>query len=174
MKRDPQDNDRRDPESGAPRSGWIGLLGRLAGCVQGLYALVFGWYAIILLSHCYHPRFWGKGIDDPAHLDLGEFFFGMVCALLALSGFIGGFGLLGLRRWARRWEAVYLGVLSVGVAVAAVIMSLDIHFGPAEFTGLALLSLAFAMPFVPFLRGALTPSPVSWTIRPLWKTRRTI
>lgn len=126
---------------------------RLAGCIQWIYALVFGKYAIDFLSHCYHPEFHSKDINDPAHIDVFDLLFGTICALLSLSGLIGGYGLIRLRRWARHWETAYLGVLAVGVTIVAVIMSFDIRSGTAEFTALILFSLAFALPYVPFLRG---------------------
>jgi hypothetical protein len=170
MQLDDQDNAHPDPvnetgtlievsvrasQAGSPCLGWMSLYSRLAGCIQWLYALVFGWYAIDLLSHCYHPEFRSKDIHDPAYLSLVEVFFGTICTLLSLSGFIGGYGLLGLQRWVRRWEIANLGVLSVGVTAVTVGMSLDVRSGPADFTALVLFSLAFALPYVPFLFGVV-------------------
>jgi hypothetical protein len=144
----------RADESGSGWPGWMRAYSRLVGGIQWAYALYFGSWAVYMLRFCYHPEFHGKG-DSAAYLSLVELFFGTMCALLALSGFFGGCGLLALRRWARRWEIAYLGVLSVGVAGVTVGMAFDIHFGPRDFTALALFSLAFALPYVPFLFGVV-------------------
>jgi hypothetical protein len=148
-------SDLRDPvEQCASRGArWMKIYLRLAGCIQWLYALVFGYYAIGFLRYCYRPEFRGKGVY-PAHLSLLELFFGMDCALLSLCAFAGGFGLLGLRRWARRCEIAYVVFLSAGVTAVTAVMALDIRMGPREFWALGLFSLAFVLPFVPFFTGA--------------------
>ena len=139
----------------AQRYGWMRLYSRLAGGIQWLYALVFGLCAVDVLIHCYHPQWSGKNIYEPAHLSLVELFFGTICAVLSLSGFIGGYGLLGLRRWVRNREITYLGVFSVGVIAVTAMLAFDIRSGPPQFASLILFSLAFGLPYVPFLFGVV-------------------
>jgi hypothetical protein len=80
-----------------------------------------------------------------------EISIGTTLALLSLSGFVGGYGLLGLRRWVHRWEAAYVAVFSVGLAGITAVMALDTRCGPAYFIASFLLLVAFAVPYMPFL-----------------------
>jgi hypothetical protein len=67
-------------------------------------------------------------------------------ALVSLSGFIGGCGLLGLRPWARRWEIAYLifvWVLSVAVAAIETRSDHDIGY-------IVLIYMILSLPYLPF------------------------
>jgi hypothetical protein len=141
----------RASEGGSGWPGWMRVYSRTVGFIQWGYALVVGRYAVELLRFCYHPEFGFKGGHEEAYLSLAELFYGTVFALLSLSGFIGGCGLLALKRWARPWEIAYLSVLSVGVAAVTCAMAFDIRSGARDFMVLALFSLAFALPYMPFL-----------------------
>jgi hypothetical protein len=145
----------RASEAGSGWPGWMRVYSRTVGLIQWGYALLVGYRAIDILRYCYHPEFHGKGINHEAYLSLVELFFGTIGALLALSGFIGGCGLLALRRWARPWEIAYLSVLLVGVARLGAEMAFDIRSGLREFASLASFALAFGLPYVPFLFGVV-------------------
>jgi hypothetical protein len=140
-------------EAGAGWPGWMRVYSRTVGLIQWSYSLVFGYFAAELLRFCYHPQIHFKDVYQEPYLSLAELFFGMVIALLSLSGFIGGCGLLALKRWARAWEIAYLFILSIGVAAVTCAMAFDIRAGVRDFTVLGLFSLAFALPYVPFLFG---------------------
>jgi hypothetical protein len=141
----------RASRANSPRSPWTSLYSRLAGCLQLAYSLAFVAFAIYLLGHCYHPEEHGKAADHESYLSLVELFFGAMFALLWFSALVAGSGLVVLDPRVRRWEAVYLGILTVGVIAAAFLMASDIHSGADLFTAPALISLALALPFVPFL-----------------------
>jgi hypothetical protein len=133
--------------------GWIMTYCHVAGIIQCFYAAFFGKMCSITFGdgQFYHPAFQGKGEHSPAYFDYSGLFFTTVFALLAVTGFIGGLGVLRLRPWVRRWEAAYLGVLLIGAA-AAIVADMSRGFRAFEdFTPLMLFSVAFALPFLPFL-----------------------
>jgi hypothetical protein len=159
----------RASEAGSGWPGWMRVYSRAVGLIQWGFAFLFGYYAIEILRYCYHPEFHGKGINAEAYLSLVELFFGTIGALLALSGFIGGCGLLALRRWARPWEIAYLGVLLVGLAPLGAQMAFDIRSGPREFTAFAMFSLGLALPYMPFLFGVVDGRTGATLVRSRWE-----
>jgi hypothetical protein len=131
---------------------------RTAGCIQMIYAVAVGWFAFLEMRGVVHGivhygELIGKGSGSISP-HLGDLIALSIFSLLSLSGFIGGYGLLRLRPWARRWEIAYLGFVSVAVAVSMVAMLSGAVRMPREFddlTMLALIAMAFALPYLPFL-----------------------
>jgi hypothetical protein len=131
---------------------------RTAGCIQMLYAAVVGWFAFLELRGVVHGIMHygeligkGSGSISPNPGDLVAL---PIFSLLSLTGFIGGYGLLRLRPWARRWQIAYLGIVSVAVAVSMAAMLSGAVRMPYEFDDLtmfALIAIAFALPYLPFL-----------------------
>ncbi len=128
---------------------------RTVGVIQIGYAVYFGWVALrsYMTGRFYHAKSHFKGGHIPEHLDFDWLIFTTACALLTFCGLIGGYGLLRLRPWARRWEVPYLSILSAGMA-AGVIAGLPKYlFSPVYLTSDILFFAAFALPYVPFLFG---------------------
>jgi hypothetical protein len=121
-----------------------------------LYALFFGWWAwgSFETGQFYHPEFRFKDCYSPEYLDYAWVISTAALALLFLSGLIGGCGLIGLRPWVRRWEIAYLGLLSVGVG-DQVVKTLASDQWMLFLTPIALFTIFFALPFVPFLFGVV-------------------
>jgi hypothetical protein len=150
----------RELPSGATSHGlgWMRAYGRLAGCIQLLYAVVVGRLAYLGLSGLvhdivHHGEMIGKG-GGPISLHAGDLLAVTIVSLLCLTSFIGGCGLVGLRPWARRWEVAYLGVGGLVVAVTMVAMLSGAVRMPRDFDDLtmfALIAVAFALPYLPFL-----------------------
>lgn len=107
----------------------IGTYSRTVGGIQLLYASFFGWIAFDSLwwsanemvrvaqeGFTFEGRILkGKTLEGtyiPA-FDLENFALGMEFALLSLCSLIGGYGLLRLRPWTRRWEIAYLTFILV-------------------------------------------------------------
>jgi len=72
-----------------------------------------------------------------------------------VNNLAGGYGLLRLRPWARRWEVAYVSVLSAGLAAGTVVDLSNPMLTPAYRTSLVLFLMAFALPYVPFLFGVV-------------------
>ena len=131
---------------------------RLAGFIQVLYAVVVGSLAfgeLISLVHdiVHHGESIGKG-SGPISPSPGDLLALTIFSLLSLTSFIGGYGLLRRRTWARRWEIAYLGSVSVAVAVTMVAMLSGVIRRPRDFDDLwmfMLIAMAFALPYLPFL-----------------------
>jgi hypothetical protein len=142
-------------QSGSPRLGWLRTYCRVVGGIQWLYAAFFGWSAAMIYStgQFYNPEFHFKDFYAPAHLDFKWLVFTVAYALLSFSGFVGGYGVLRLLPWVRRWEAAYLSVLAAGVAVGTVRGLSNPLLTPADLTSVVLFFTAFALPYVPFLFG---------------------
>jgi hypothetical protein len=142
----------------APGIGWMRVYSRLAGFIQMLYAVVVGCLFFVELSVVVHDIIHrgesigkGSGLISPSPRDVLAL---TVFSLLSLTSFIGGYGLLRLRPWARRWEFAYLGCVSLAVAVPMVAMLSGAIRMPREFDDLTmfiLIVMAFALPYVPFL-----------------------
>jgi hypothetical protein len=146
----------------SPGFGWLRIYTRPAGVIQMLIAAYFGWMACWLFRNgqFYHPETFSRGkveifVHRAARYDFEWLISTTVWTLLSLTGFIAGYGLLGRRPWARRWEVAYLGILSVVVAVEMVTLPYDIRRGARDFTDLVRVLLAFGLPFVPFLFGVV-------------------
>ena len=140
---------------------------RTAGGIQWLYAGFVGWHALIAYSsgRFYHPDEYSKGFY-PAHFDYRWLISITVFALLSATGFIGGYGLLRLRPWVRRWEVAYLSVLSVGVACIAIdYLLINVLWPLAELTYVVLVSMAIGLPYLPFLFGAVVGSVTETRLR---------
>jgi hypothetical protein len=134
------------------------LYSRLVGGIQFVYAGFFGWIAFDrwMSGRFYNPETFFKGGHLLAYYDFDWLIYTLIYALISLCGFIGAFGLLGLRPWARRWEVAYLGVLSLGVAVRTVELLIEMRSTSLDFTALGLFFLALALPSVPFLFGVVS------------------
>jgi hypothetical protein len=142
----------------------MSIYSRTVGGIQMLYASFFGWIAFDCLSWTVQQMSWiaqngfsfkgrtFKGEYVPA-IDIGNFAEGAILALLSLSGFIGGCGLLGLRPWARQWEIAYLIFAFVywlaGIAIATR-RGHDIGYD-------VLAYMILALPYLPFL--CISPPP---------------
>jgi hypothetical protein len=193
MRHDLQDNDHRDPvtergvlpgvcaptyRAASPGLGWMSFYSRVAGGIQMLYAAFFGWLALREFGPdgFYTPAFVFKGYHAEFY-DWRCLIITTFCTLLSLCGFIGGYGLHGLRPWVRRWEVAYLGFLALGVAAETVWARSDIpgspnYFArgrPADYTALVLFSLAFALPFLPLLVGVAGGRTSAMQLRPTGK-----
>ena len=131
---------------------------RAAGCIQVLYAAAVGWLAFLEMKGVVHDivhygELVGKGSGSIAP-HIGDLVALPIFSLLSLTGFIGGYGLLRLRQWARRWEIAYLGIVSAAVAISITAMLSGAVRMPFEFdhlTMFALIAIAFALPYLPFL-----------------------
>ena len=155
----------RDPVLKAPsaRFGWLRHYTRPAGVFQMLYAAFFGWLASVefITDRFYTASFFFKGGYKPESFNYHWLITTTLCALLSFSGFIGAYGLLRLRPWVRRWELAYLAFLAVGLAAEMVWIQSDgpgtpnlfARTRPPDFTAPILFTLAFSLPFVPFLFG---------------------
>jgi hypothetical protein len=131
---------------------------RLAGFIQMFYAVVvgclsFGELSVLVHDIIHRGESIGKasGSVSPSLRDVLAL---TVFSLLFLTSFIGGYGLLRLRPWARRWEFAYLGSVSWAVAVPMVAMLSGAIRMPREFDDLTmfiLIAMAFALPYLPFL-----------------------
>jgi hypothetical protein len=132
---------------------WMRTYCHVVGIIQCFYGAFFGrmFWKAFGDGRFYHPAFEGKGFYSPAYFDFAGLFFATVFALLAVTAFIGGCGLVGLRGWVRRWEAAYLGVLLMGTAVAIVEEMPRAWLVPESLTPLMLFSVAFSLPYLPFL-----------------------
>jgi hypothetical protein len=127
------------------------------GGIQCLYAAYFGWMAESSYrnGHFYHEAIYGKG-EHPAYYDFNWLISTTAWALLSLSGFIGGCGLLRLRSWVRRGEVVYLGILTAATAAEAVrVLSRPLGSAATDLfvTSLVLFCMVFGLFYVPFLFG---------------------
>ena len=154
----------------SPDLGWMRVYSRLAGCIQMVYAVVVGWLASGELRSLVHDfvhygELIGKRTVAIAPHP-GDVLALTIFSLLNLTSFIGGYGLLRLRPWARRWEAAYLGVVSVAVAVSMVAMLSGAIRRPRDFDDLTmfvLIAMALALPYLPFLvsrwPGEVSPPP---------------
>ena len=100
----------------------------------------------------YHPALRGK-IDIPEHYDYEWLVRTPFFVLFSATGFFGGIGLIGLRRWVRRWEIAYLAVLFAGIAAITIEQSFHVPRRPGDYNLLAVFIAAFALPFVPFMFG---------------------
>lgn len=139
---------------------WAGMrvYTRTAGCLQILYAVVVGGLAFGELSSLVHDIVYygkpiGKGVG-PISPRLADLVFFAIFSGLFLTSFIGGYGLLRIRPWARRWEMAYLGVVLLVVAGSTVAMLSGALPTPWEFDAVAMLDLiimAFALPYLPVL-----------------------
>lgn len=161
-----------------PGFGWMRVYSRPAGCIQILYAVVVGRLVFRGLSGLVHEMVHygeligkGGGPISPHPRDLLAL---TILSLLSLTSFIGGYGLLRLRPWARRWEIAYLGVVSVAVAVSMVAMLSGAIRMPHEFDDLTmfvLIVMAFALPYLPFLvtrwPGVVSPPPYKSPSKPV-------
>jgi hypothetical protein len=143
---------------GVARSGWTNLYRRTVGGIQVLYASIFGcgafgclWWSAQEMVWIAQKGFTFQGITfkgtyiPPFHL--GNFARGMEFALLFLSSLIGGYGLLRLRPWARRWEIAYLVVVLV---FSLRDLATEVRRGH-DFGYIVLFSLALTLPYLPLL-----------------------
>lgn len=146
------------PQADSPGLGWRKVYSRTVGCIQMLYAVVVGWLAfgeITCLVHniVHYGESIGKG-SRPISPHPGDLIAFATALLLSLTSLIGGYGLLRLRPWARRWEMAYLGAVLVAVAISMVAMLSGAIRMPRDFddlTLLVLIAMAFALPYLPFL-----------------------
>jgi hypothetical protein len=137
---------------------------RTVGAIQLLYASFFAWVAFPRLRWSFDQMSWVaqhgfgfegmtfKGVYLPA-FDVSNFVEGMVLALLSLACFIGGYGLLRLRPWTRRWGIAYLTVVlifSLWDLATVVIRGHDLGQSVR-------FSMAFILPYLPLL--LISPPP---------------
>jgi hypothetical protein len=147
----------------SPGFGWLRIYTRPAGVIQMLFAAYFGWMArwFLMNGQFYYPethyrdKVPGIFVHRAERYDFEWLIFTTVWTLLSLTSFIAGCGLLGRRPWARRWEVVYLGILSVVVAVEVVKLPYNIRRDASDFTDLVRFLLVFGLPLVPFLFGVV-------------------
>jgi hypothetical protein len=142
----------------------IGTYCRTVGGIQLLYASFFGWVAYDSLWWSAYQMvriaqegftFQGKTLKgtyiEPFHL--GNFERGMEVALLSLCSLIGGYGLLRLRPWTRRWEIAYLTVVLV---FSLRDLATEVRRGH-DFGHLVLPTMALTLPYLPLL--LISPPP---------------
>lgn len=134
------------PRDRVRKAALFRIYSRTVGVIQVVYALFFGWIAMITLRLVIQQEGAFKGVYFPP-INLSHLCDGTIAALLFLLAFIGGCGLLGLQRWARRWEVAYLVLVSVLAATAA---ASEAWIG-REVGHIGLLSTVLALPYVPFL-----------------------
>ncbi len=141
-------------KSGSTAPGWLKAYCRTVGVVQLVYAGFFGCvaYGELRFGQFYHPASHGKG-DFPAYYDYDWLVRTPFLVLISATGFFGGVGLLGLRRWVRRWEIAYLAVLFAYIATISVEQSFHVPHRPGDYNELAVFIAAVALPFVPFVFG---------------------
>jgi hypothetical protein len=138
---------------GSPRLGWMRSYSRVFGVVQMLYAVLFGYMVAIsyMSGHFYHAEFHGKGDYTPEYLDFEWLISTTTVALLSFCSLIGGYGLVRLRPWVRRWEVVYLSVVLAAV-VSSMVEDLSKPVWNSDYlTTNIRLFVAFVLPYVPFL-----------------------
>jgi hypothetical protein len=144
--------------------GLMSTYSRTVGGIQVLYASFFGWIAFPCLRWTVQQMSWiaqngfsfkGKILKGEyvAAIDMGNSAEGTILALLSLFGFIGGWGLLGLRPWARRWEIAYLIFASV---YSLAVIAIEARRGH-DLGYIVLASMIFALPYLPFL--FISPPP---------------
>jgi hypothetical protein len=140
-------------QSDSPHFGWMRTYQRLVGGIQWLYAALFGWFTahVYMTGRFYHPESYGKGFIDPEYLDYEWLIFTTALTLLSFSGLIGGYGLVRLRAWVRRWEVAYLIFLSAAATAVAVADLSKPFWNSGYLTSRVLFFIAFALPYVPFL-----------------------
>lgn len=138
--------------------------GPTVGGIQVLYACLFGWIAFLFLSRTAEQmsRVAQNGFSFEGEIKKGEYFpaidariftEGSIWALLSLSGFIGGCGLVGLRSWARRWEIAYL-IFASGFSLWDVMEETRIG---RDLGQLGFFYAIFAVPYLPFLFKGVGP-----------------
>lgn len=149
---------------GASGSGWTNLYSRTVGGIQVLYASFFGWGALGCLWWSAQQMVWiaregfsfqgmrFKGSYIPS-FNLENFAEGTVLALLSLCSLIGGYGLLRLRSWARRWEIAYLILVPL---YSLWYLAIEVRRGH-DFGYIVLFSMAFALPYLPLV--LISPPP---------------
>ncbi len=139
---------------GSTAPGWLKAYCRTVGVVQLVYAGFFGYvaYGELRFGQFYHPASHGKG-DFPAYYDYEWLVRTPILVLISATGFLGGVGLLGLRRRVRGWEIAYLAVLFAYIAEISVEQYFHVPRRPGDFYELAVFIAAVALPFVPFVFG---------------------
>lgn len=160
------------PASDSPGFGWMRYFSRLAGCIQMLFAVFLGVLAIVeivaLVDDLVHyGKYIGKGIyigANPYNV------FGVVTfSSLSFTGLFGGFGLLRLRPWARRWEIAYLSIISAAVASVLIVMYSGRLLSTSNLNSLTVMveiAIVFALPYLPLVLIG-RPSPVgTWPCEP--------
>jgi hypothetical protein len=149
--------DEEDNAYCAPMTGFrlMSTYSRTIGGIQVLCASLFGWIALGSLSMVVQREGTFKGVYVPP-INFSNLYEGTMAALLSLSCFIGGCGLLGLRPWARRWEIAYLvlvSVLSMVIAIHETRSGRDLGY-------IVLWYMILALPYLPFLFISLSPCKV--------------
>jgi hypothetical protein len=142
-------------QSGATQLGLMRTYTRTVGVIQMGYAVFFGRSAAgsYETGSFYHTESHFKDSHIPEHLDFEWINFTTACALLSFSGLIGGYGLLQLRPWVRRWEVAYLGIFSAVMATGVIADLPKYQLSPIYLTYDILGFMAFTLPYVPFLFG---------------------
>lgn len=130
----------------ARKAALFRIYSRTVGVIQVVYALFFSWIAVINLRLVIQQEGTFKGVYFPP-INLSHLCDGAIAIFLFLLAFVGGCGLLGLQRWARRWEVAYLVLVSILAATAA---ASEAWIG-REVGSIGLLSMVLALPYVPFL-----------------------
>jgi hypothetical protein len=148
---------------------WIRSYCHVVGVVQWFYVGLFGWifYLVYRSGSFYHPAshdHWKGSSDHPASYDYHWLIAATATALLVITGLLGGYGLLRLRRWVRWPELVYLVVLSAWLISDLVMFPFRFQVTAESLRGLFLLYLAPGLPYVPllsraFVRLACRPAP---------------
>jgi hypothetical protein len=142
---------------GSSRLGLMRTYTRVVGAVQLLYAAFFGFKAVNLYipGQFYHPEFHFKDLHVPAHLDYEWLILTTAIALVSCVAFIGGYGLLRLRRWVRGWQVAYLIIVSAGMAAQTVADLSKPTWTPEGLTQAVQFFTALTLPYVPFLFGVV-------------------